>query len=754
MYKKIICLLLLALPLVEVKAQNWQFKQAPLMSRFAKDVDTSNVLPEYPRPQLRRTKWKSLNGLWQYKPGTWQNEPYPKYNLAKRILVPFPVESALSGVMEHHDRLWYRRKFNIPSDWKDQQVLLHFGAVDYECEVFINDKLAGKHQGGYDPFTIDITNLLTPGEQVITIKVWDPTDGGGYPRGKQTLNPQGIMYTSTTGIWQTIWLEPVPKQYIVNVKMTPDIDHSLLNLSVNTNTNNQLYYTAQIKDGNKTIATYSGDAAAPASININQPKLWAPEHPFLYDMTVTLKNAEGKTVDIIETYFGMRKSSIGFDGKYYRMYLNNKPQFQFGPLDQGFWPEGIYTAPTDAALRSDLEMIKNLGFNMVRKHIKVEPQRWYYWADRLGLLVWQDMPSINSYTFNTPAPAAENFSNELVRLIETHYNSPSIITWVIFNENQGQHDTKKYVAMVRGLDKSRIVNEGSGSTNEGVGDLYDIHPYPPPVVPDSKSQANVCGEFGGIGYQPFSKVWNSRDLTQYVTMKTEKDYLDLYDKFATMIANFRNNKGLSAAVYTEITDVEIELNGIMTYDRVLKANLDKIHQSNIKALNQQANEYTYVMLPTAENAPRQWQYTTTNPGKDWMLKNFNAGNWSVANGGFGTEGTPGARIGTTWNTSDIWMRQAFTLKHISSSYINKLKLRVHHDEDCQIYINGVLAANIEGWTADYENIHINDAAKAALNKNGNNVIAIHCTNKNSGQFIDAGLVLVSEKKLNLNADYQ
>ncbi|RYE13654.1 MAG: glycoside hydrolase family 2, partial [Sphingobacteriales bacterium] len=501
MYKVSFSLLAFALFLQTATAQNWTPKKAPLMTKFAKNIDPKNVLPEYPRPQMAREKWLNLNGLWQYQPGTWQNETYPKGDFDKTILVPFAVESALSGVMEHHERLWYRRKFTLPADWKGQRTLLHFGAVDYECEVFINDKSIGKHQGGYDPFTFDITDNVSAGEQTITLKVWDPTDKEGFPRGKQSLNPKGIMYTSVTGIWQTIWLEPVAEQRITDIKMTPDIDRSLLNLSVKAEGGKYLTYTAEVKDGDKTVATLTSQPMAPSVININNQKLWSPDSPFLYDMIITLRDADNKVVDKVKTYFGMRKSSVGFDGERHRLYLNNKFLFQIGPLDQGFWPDGLYTAPTDEALRYDLEMIKKLGFNMVRKHIKVEPQRWYYWCDKLGLMVWQDMPSPNSYTYGTPPPDKEAFTNELMRMVETHYNSPSIVSWVLFNEGQAQHDTKKYVALVKGLDTSRIVNEASGWKNEGAGDVYDLHAYPPPTCPESNFQATTCGEYGGIGYQ-------------------------------------------------------------------------------------------------------------------------------------------------------------------------------------------------------------------------------------------------------------
>ena len=456
---KIILISIVSVPLA-LHAQEWQPKKAALMSKFSKDVDPEHVLAEYPRPQLVRSNWLNLNGLWQYQPASGKSEALPKGNLSSAILVPFPVESALSGVMEHHESIWYKRKFKVPDNWKGEQVLLHFGAVDYESEVFINGKSFGIHTGGYDPFSYDITKALKgSGDQDIAVRVFDPTDNGGFPRGKQTLNPQGIMYTSATGIWQTVWLEPVPKTSISNIKIVPDIDKSVVKLLVSSSVNAQnLNVNIQVKDNGKVVQTITGKANEEISVPIANAKLWSPDSPFLYDLVISL--AQGaKKVDAIESYFGMRKISIGTEDGFKKMFLNNKFLFQIGPLDQGFWPDGGYTAPTDAALKYDLQMIKNFGFNMVRKHIKVEPYRWYYWADKLGLLVWQDMPSPNSYTEKVPPVDTAAFASELQRLVETHWNSPSIVSWVIFNESQAQHNTPGLVKKVYALDSTRLINQ-------------------------------------------------------------------------------------------------------------------------------------------------------------------------------------------------------------------------------------------------------------------------------------------------------
>ena len=414
---------------------DWKMGKAPLMTSFASTIDTSNVLGEYPRPQMVRENWMNLNGIWQYQPGTGFTQAVPTAQLTGKILVPFPVESAISGVMKHSDNLWYRRTFTIPAAWAGQKVLIHFGAVDYKSQVYINRQSVGIHTGGYDPFTYDITSSLTAsGPQEITVKVNDPTNAGGQPRGKQTLTPGGIMYTSCSGIWQTVWLEPVPQTSISDIKIVPELDKS--SVVVNTSTlgvASNLTVKIEVKDGPTTVAQLTGNANSDLTIPVANAKLWSPDSPFLYDLKITLLS--GNTpIDSLGSYLGMRKISMKQVGNVQKLFLNNESVFQFGPLDQGYWPDGNYTAPTDLAILSDLQSIKDLGYNMVRKHVKVEPYRWYYYADKLGLLVWQDMPSSNSYTSSPQTIDNVQFEKELTNMVKTHWNSPSIIMWILFNE--------------------------------------------------------------------------------------------------------------------------------------------------------------------------------------------------------------------------------------------------------------------------------------------------------------------------------
>jgi len=754
MRKNLLLAICLGLPSM-LFAQQWQPKKAALMSKFAKDVNPNSVLPEYPRPQLTRIKWMNLNGLWQYQPAT-EGEAFPSGSLSSSILVPFPVEAALSGVMEHHERLWYRRTFTIPATWKGEHILIHFGAVDYESEVYVNGTSMGIHSGGYDPFSYDITSAIKgSGPQEITVRVYDPTDKAGYPRGKQTLNPQGIMYQSVTGIWQTVWLEPVPKTNIASLRITPDIDKSVLKLIVNADDAAGTTVSIKVKDGDKVIKTVSGKPNTEINVPVANAKLWSPDHPFLYNMDVALVKG-GKNVDAVGSYFGMRKIAVAEEGGYKKLYLNNKFLFEVGPLDQGFWPDGGYTAPTDNALKYDLEMMKKFGFNMVRKHIKVEPYRWYYWTDKLGLLVWQDMPSANSYlprNAGTPPPVDTNaYRAQLKRLVETHWNSPSIVTWVTFNESQSQgpQNTPSLVKMVKELDPSRLVNQASGGSFFDAGDYLDVHSYPDPNVLTGNKQVLANGEYGGIGYIIPGHTWSQRPT--YIMINNLKDYTDLYNAYSEDLSYYKTTRGLSAAVYTEITDVESELNGLLTYDReVVKAPEAAIRASNELAIK--GSVTLTDVLPTSQSEGRTWKYTFDKPDTTWLDTKFNDAAWQSGVAGFGARtmaagpvrpNTTPSGVRTVWSTKDIWMRQEFTAGSVAD--VNKLVLYVRHHDNLDVYINGVKAASIDGHSNNYSIEEINAAGKKAFIPNGKNVIAIHCHQINGGQYIDAGISVMTLKR--------
>ena len=536
-------------------AEDWQPAAGPLKTRWTKDVSPTNALPEYPRPQMVRKDWLNLNGLWDIKLGD---------GTESKILVPFAIQSALSGVMKHADRVTYRRSFEIPKGWSGQKVLLHFGAVDWESTVFVNGKKIGVHRGGYDAFSFDITDALKgEGAQEITVEVFDPTDLGGQPRGKQKLKPGSIMYTATTGIWQTVWLEPVAPAHIESLKIVPDVDESCLRLTVFGSGSVE----AVASEDGKVIAQVTGQAGSELKLSIPSPKLWSPDSPHLYDLRVSLKSGD-KTVDAVTSYFGMRKIALGKDDKgITRMMLNGKPVFQVGPLDQGFWPDGIYTAPTDEALRFDIAETKRLGFNTTRKHVKVEPDRWYYWCDKLGLLVWQDMPCGNSYTDKQQPIDKPQFKSELVNMVKNNWNHPSIIMWVVFNENQGQHDTEALVAEVKALDPSRLVNNASGNDDKNCGDVIDKHSYPGPESPKpEENRAAVLGEFGGLGLPVDGHTWTKKTWG-YEGTKNIEDLTKGYEKLLSKSWELNVTAGLSAVIYTQLTDVETECNGLLTYDR-------------------------------------------------------------------------------------------------------------------------------------------------------------------------------------------
>jgi len=569
----------------------WHITENPILTQWASDVDPENPWPEYPRPQMVRENWLNLNGLWDY--AILPKENSEPSNWDGKILVPYPVESALSGVKKRitpEQKLWYHTTFRIPEEWEEtQKIILHFEAVDWETTIYINGKSAGMHKGGYDPFNIDITPFLKKkGKQNLVISVWDPTDAGFQPRGKQVSNPGGIWYTPVTGIWQTVWLEPVNSQYINNYKLVPDIDNEKVTFYIHSSDKNQpADLQIKVLNSNGEIAFAEGNTASPVEIKIPDPELWSPDNPFLYDIEITLTN-NGQETDHVSGYFGMRKISLGKDEKgLTRIFLNNMFLFQNGPLDQGFWPDGIYTPPTEEAMKYDLEVIKKLGFNMLRKHVKIESRRFYYLCDKMGLLVWQDMPSGDKYIGrNDPdiertPESKKQFEFELLKLIATKYNHPCIVMWVPFNEGWGQFDTEGIVRFIKDLDPTRLVNSASGWTDRGVGDVHDIHNYPEPRTPEpEEDRAIVLGEFGGLGLPVEKHTWVEK-AWGYQKMENFNELLNTYEQFYKTVWQFKDDPGLSAAVYTQTTDVETETNGLMTYDRkIIKLNPGDAYKIN------------------------------------------------------------------------------------------------------------------------------------------------------------------------------
>lgn len=559
-----------------MKTSVWKLAECQLPTRWTYLVDPENTLPNYPRPMMAREQWQNLNGLWDYAIRPVSEKRPEEYD--GKILVPFPVESALSGVkkqLNEREKFWYTRKFNIPEEWQTRRILLHFEAVDWETTVWINNIEMGTHRGGYDPFSYDITEIVKPGQQQqLTVAVWDPTDKGTQPRGKQVSKPHGIWYTPVTGIWQTVWLEPVPESSIRDLKIVPDIDTESVSISLtgqNIQADDEIFVDAF--DEGKSVGSASGKFETELVLNILNAKLWSPETPFLYDLKISLRR-KGKIIDQVQSYFGMRKIALGKDDQgITRTLLNNEFVFQNGPLDQGFWPDGIYTAPTDEALRYDLEMIKKFGFNMLRKHVKVEPRRFYTLCDQLGLLVWQDMPSGDKHIRSKDPDlvrsieSAKQFELELERMIATKFNHPSIIIWVPFNEGWGQYNTPGIVNLVKTLDSTRLVINTSGWSDRGVGDIVDMHKYPGPGAPQpEENRAAVLGEFGGLGLKVKDHTWTTENWG-YQNMIDFDNLQSRYQDLYSQIWELKKNPGLSAVVYTQITDVETEANGIMTYDR-------------------------------------------------------------------------------------------------------------------------------------------------------------------------------------------
>lgn len=587
-FASILILIIISVSCIRNNEVNWKIADNPILTKWASDVDPLKPWMQYPRPDMARKLWINLNGLWEYAITPKDTKP-EKWNGS--ILVPYPVESAISGVKKRvsdNENLWYKRNFIVPNRWKKKQILLNFEASDWETIVWVDGKEVGKHRGGYDPFSFNITQFLDDKKlHEVMVCVWDPTSNGTQPRGKQVVSPGSIWYTPTTGIWQTVWIEPVNESYISSFRTVTDADKGTITINPDVVNGDDGLITFTVRKDGKDVGSVKGRINEELTVQIEDPVLWSPDNPFLYDIILELKEGN-KTIDEITSYTGIRKISLGktADG-FTRMLLNNKFIWQNGPLDQGFWPDGIYTPPTEQAMVNDLEMTKKMGFNMLRKHVKVENRIFYYWCDKLGLLVWQDMPSGDkSISGNMPdieksKEAAQQFEFELKRMIETKYNHPSIIMWVAFNEGWGQFDTERITQLTEDYDPTRLVNSASGWTDRGTGNISDVHHYPDPIVqPAEENRAIVLGEFGGLGLPLQGHTWEQKNWG-YRNMEDTLQLLSKYELYYDQIHKFVKDNGLSATIYTQTTDVETETNGLMTYDRKInKMGVENVFKAN------------------------------------------------------------------------------------------------------------------------------------------------------------------------------
>ena len=538
--------------------------QRPLLTPCGEAVTAENVHQEYPRPTLTRADWLNLNGHWEWR----ENERGEGFS--RRILVPFPPESTLSGIGQFVERCVYRRIFTIPQHWhEDDLIMLHFGAVDWEATVFINGQQVGIHRGGYTPFSFNITPFVRRNEpNEIAVHVFDPTQRGEQPRGKQSTAPSGNRYTSSSGIWQTVWLEPVPKYHIESLQVHADLDTGLVTILPILNTSNrELTVVAEVFDGNESIGKSYGGTDGELMIRFNRlnVKPWSPDTPSnQYDLRIELLH-RGNAVDRVRSYFAFRKIEIVRDRDGFpRVHLNGNRLFLMGVIDQGFWPDGLYTAPSDRAQLMDIRIAKSMGFNVIRKYQKIESERWYFLADRLGILVWQDMPSGE----NRSPESQQQFRTELQRMIESRWHHPSIMAWTIFNEGAGQHNTQEYVDLVRYLDPTRLINAASGWRDFGVGDINASHRLPGPDVPlPDANRLSVIGMFGGLTLVPREEQRWTDETWAFRHASDSGNFVRRYEQMHSELRYFIQTQGLAGAFFHQLTDIESECNGLVLYDR-------------------------------------------------------------------------------------------------------------------------------------------------------------------------------------------
>lgn len=730
----------------------WKPVEGRIMTPWAKDVSPQKVWTEYPRPQLERENWTSLNGLWGYQITPKAADQPSSWNA--QILVPFAPESALSGVgklVTPGEALWYHRKFTAKKT-AGKKTLLHFEGVDYLTKVYLNGKEAGVHMGGFTPFSFDITALLKDGENELVVRAYDSNEDH-QPTGKQRLKAEGIWYTRVTGIWQTVWTEEINERSIDDLDFTTDIGTGTVGVTA------KLSGTALAGEKLRVTATLNGKAAGNAeggtegfSLKLADAQLWSPDTPNVYDLKVELLDGSGKVVDSAKSYTALRSVGKVKDANgNWRFTLNGKPIFHWGPLDQGWWPDGLLTPPTEEAMVSDIKYLKEAGFNMIRKHIKVEPRRYYMHCDRIGMLLWQDHVSTGAgpaWTRMAPNPKDAEFPEashqqwivEYKRMVDHLRDEPCVVVWTPFNEAWGQHDTMEVGKMAVAYDTTRPINIASGGNFWPIGDIADEHAYPDPAFPlgDArfKDFIKVVGEFGGHGWPVKDHLWEvGKDNWGYGGLpKTLDEWKERYTRSIDVLRRLRY-QGIAAGVYTQTSDVESEINGLLTYDR-----LEKIPASWLKSVHEKLMKGSdlatvTVLAPASDRETVEWKYTTTKPADGWQAAGFDDSAWSTGKGGFGSQNTPNAKIGTEWTSQEIWLRREF---EIASAPKGEVILRIYHDEDATVFLNGEEIANLRDHSQGYILVPLGEKAVKAL-KTGKNVMAIQVRQTRGGQFIDAGL---------------
>jgi hypothetical protein len=760
-----------------------------MMTPWGEKVTSENCWRSYPRPQMEREGWTCLNGDWDYQITSIIDTMNRPEKWAGKIRVPFALEAPLSGcggrLLEPHEYLWYTRKIDL-NPKKGERILLHFGAVDFRAVVYLGHDEVGLHEGGQLPFTVDLTPYAKKGENTLTVLVWDPTEDFVNTRGKQAFKTHSCFYTRSSGIIQTVWLETVPEKYIADYNVTTDIDNGSVSFSFDVK--GLEYGDTELG----TVEIYASSSSVKAqfkpgeNVTLKMPedfKLWSPEEPNLYYFSARF----GK--DKIKGYFAMRKFEKCKDGNgVLRFYLNNKPYFVLGTLDQGWWPDGLLTPPSEEAMAFDIQTLKDCGYNTMRKHIKVEPLRYYALCDKMGLLVLQDMPCAGRgargpFIWQTVKSYAL-YREELKGMMDLLKKVPSIVMWVPYNEGWAQHDanlTHTTLDFVKRYDPTRLVDgpsgwqdfEGGETLRKGrkvtahkplgeceAADVVDYHYYRGPAMPPvNDRRVSFLGEFGGLGHPVKGHIWREFDQGSTLGKKTgnwgyggiedtktreglEKTYLDLMVKLGNLAMS-----GLAGAIYTQTTDVEIEINGLLTYDRkVLKFNpqvLKAAHDDVIKkaALGTKPRE-TICVVPILDTNTSAWAWTTNAPTAGWEKPLFNDSAWARSAGGFGNaqieKDFPQVTVSTRWTTDAIWLRRHFNYKKPRSELI-RATFKMFHDEDVEVYLNGVLLVSAKGWNNNWDDFSIPAEKFNAAVKEGDNVIAVKVIQKTGGQYIDVGL---------------